>query len=111
MKSNDAVTWRSLVVVLDSLLAGRVSVTEGCRQVVRLRFELGEESNELFLPFVGVYSETDAFPLGEVRERWSPSALMRQDQERSRVEDHYRSLVIKASSELIAYAGLRLQDT
>lgn len=110
MKSQDAGNWRSLVVVLDALLSDRISITEGCRRVVRLRFELGEERSDLFLPFVGVDSETDAFPLGEVRELWSPAALVREDEKRSRVEDHYRPFVLKASKELIAYASLRICD-
>jgi Protein of unknown function (DUF2489) len=109
MKSTDADTWRSLVVVLDALLSEKIGITEGCRRVVRLRFELSEERSKLFLPFVGVDSETDAFPLGEVRELWS-AALVREDKKRSRVEDHYRPFVIKASKELIAYAGSRIRD-
>ena len=110
MKSKDADTWRSLVIVLDALLSERIGITEGCRRVVRLRIELGEERSELFLPFVGVDSETDAFPLGEVRELWSPAALVREDKKRSRVEDHYRPFVIKASKELIAYASSHIRD-
>ena len=110
MNSKDASTWRSLVVVLDALLSDRISITEGCRRVVRLRFELNEERSKLFLPFVGVDSETDAFPLGAVRDLWSPTALVREDQERSRVEDRCRPFVIKASKELIAYASLRICD-
>ena len=110
MKSKDSGTWRSLVVVLDALLSDRISITEGCRRVVRLRFELAEESSELFLPFVGVDSETDAFPLGEVRDLWSSAALVREDQKRSRVEERYRPLVIKASKELSAYASSRICD-
>jgi hypothetical protein len=77
--------------------------------VARLRFELSDERSDLFLPFVGVDSETDAFPLGEVREFWSPPVLVREDQERSRVEDRYRPFVIKASKELIAYASSRIR--
>ena len=47
---------------------------------------------------------------GEVRELWSAAALVREDKKRSRVEDHYRPFVIKASKELIAYAGSRIRD-
>jgi hypothetical protein len=53
-----------------------------------LQSELGEVDNKLFFPFIGVYSESDSFPLGEVRQKWSPAALVRVERERARVEDH-----------------------
>lgn len=79
-------------------------MTEGCRRVSRLVFDLNQRSNKLFLPFVGVDSETDRFPLGDVRTRWSPAALARADEERANVEKHHKSFVANACTALLPYA-------
>ena len=97
--------------MLEGLLSGDLGITEGCRQLYVLRSEVSEVDNKLFFPFTGVYSETDSFPLGEIRKKWSPSALDRADRERSRVEDHYRDFVLKASTELLTYAMMQIQDS
>jgi hypothetical protein len=102
--TREAENWRALIEVLDALLSEHISVTEGCRQVWRLASDLNQRSNKLFLPFVGVYSETDRFPLGEVRTKWSPAALVREDEERARVENHYKSFVTNACKALLPYA-------
>jgi hypothetical protein len=95
--------WQELLGVLNALVSGRIGLTEGCRHVARLRHVLGQNENELFLPFVGVDSETDSFPLGEVRKQWSAKGLMRADEQRSSVEAHYTAFVMQASEALRAY--------
>ena len=96
--------WKLLVQVLEELRSGRVGITEGCRNVVGLRHALNQENNELFLPFVGVDSETDHFPLGDVRARWSPSALEREDKERLACEAFYAAAIAEATDKLLTYA-------
>jgi hypothetical protein len=96
--------WKLLVQVLEELRSGRVGITEGCRNVVGLRSALNQETNELFLPFVAVESETDHFPLGDIRARWSPIALEREDKERQACEQFYAAAVAEATEKLLAYA-------
>ena len=57
-----ATQWRALVDTLEALREDRVGVTEACRKVVAIRGPVKEETNELFLPFIGVDSE-DEHPL------------------------------------------------
>jgi hypothetical protein len=102
--TREAENWRALIEVLGALLSERISVTEGCRRVSRLAFDLNQRRNKLFLPFVGVDSETDRFPLGDVRTRWSHAALVRADEERASVEKHYKSFVANACTALLPYA-------
>lgn len=101
--------WRDLIEVLNALLSERLSVTEGCRRVSRLASDLNQRSNKLFLPFIGVDSETDRFPLGDVRTRWSSAALVREDEERARVENHYKSFVANACTALLPYARTQIR--
>jgi len=96
--------WRSLVTIMEDLLAGRMGITEASRRVVALKHQFGEEQNELFLPFVAVHSVTDVFPLGDVRKLWAPGALEYYDKERAKAEDCYRSFALDAGKQLLEYA-------
>src|SRR5262249_11051365 len=68
------------------LLNGKISVTEAARRIIGPAYELGSAVEEPFATFLNIDSETDAFPLGTVRERWSQSGLQRQDAERAHYE-------------------------
>lgn len=70
--------------VATDVLTGRLDPLVGCRQLVQRHGELPEHvrtSPHLIL-LVGIESETDGFPLGEVRERWDPGVLASLDEER-----------------------------
>jgi hypothetical protein len=99
-----AVQWRSVVDTLESFQAGRLGVTEASRKVVAVRDALGELSNPIFDTFVAVESETDAFPIGDVRQRWSSAALSRMDAEREATEEHYRPFMLEKCEALMSYA-------
>src|SRR5262245_7042336 len=99
-----AVQWKSLIQVLEELQGGRIGITQGCRNVVALRAALGEEKNALFTPFVAVDSETDHFPLGEVRNSWSVAALNREDKERLACEQLHAEDIANAARDLLSHA-------
>jgi hypothetical protein len=97
--------WKALVDVLGDLLGNRIGVTEACRTIADLGRTLGEGDNDLFLPFVGFDSETDSFPLGQVRERWASTVLRAQDEERIRYEELCRPWLLDAARKLLEYAS------
>ena len=99
-----AVQWRSLIDTLESFQNEQLGVTEASRKVVALRDSLGELSNPLFNTFVAVESETDTFPIGDVRQRWSAAALSRMDAEREATERHYRPYMLEECGALMSYA-------
>jgi hypothetical protein len=100
--------WNDLLTVLEALKGGQIGITAGCRRVTALGHALGEGHSDLFLPFVGVDSETDRFPMGDVRELWSADALWRVDKERAEIEAHYSPFVMRAIDELLKYLAERL---
>ena len=100
--------WQELLAVLHALQSGHVGITDGCRKVAALGGALGERHSELFLPFVGVDSETDRFPLGNVRELWSATGLAKADEERAAVEAHYTPFIMRATDALLKYVAERL---
>jgi hypothetical protein len=94
----------TLSEALEALLGARIGVVEASRIVSASRFTLRQENNPLFMPFVGIDSETDQFPLGSVREAWASDALARYDQEREVAEQHYGSLAMQSAKALLAWA-------
>ena len=104
-----ASTWQSerlsqLVETLESLLGSRISVVEASRLIAAVRFDLKQDNNSLFYPFVGIDSETDQFPLGAVRELWASEALARYDQERELAEQHYSPFAAQSATALLGWA-------
>jgi hypothetical protein len=59
------------------------------------------EDDEDFLVFTGIESETDTFPLGDVRSRWSAEALAHSDAGRQATEARWREDAERASRSLI----------
>ena len=94
---------RTLNETLDALHGSRIGIVEASRIISASRFTLRQENNPLFLPFVGIDSETDHFPLGAVRELWASEALARYDQERELAEQHFGSFAMESAHALLAW--------
>jgi hypothetical protein len=93
---------------LEALLGSRIGIVEASRIISASRFTLRQENNSLFLPFVGIDSETDHFPLGSVRELWASEALVRYDQEREQAEQHFESFAMQSANALLDW--VRVQE-
>src|SRR5947207_7958242 len=70
-----------IVATAQRILSGALGVVAGAHQLSGLRFEVGAEKDSDFIFFVGVDSETDHLPVGEVRSRWNLDALKAKDDE------------------------------
>ena len=89
------------------MLAGRLTYIEGARKIVAASWEskLDEWDPDL-VPFLGINSETEALPFGEMRAHWQPAALDALQPEIDRMEawarrfgePHCRNLVTRFSS-------------
>ena len=96
---------RQIVAAARELLAGSISVTEAARCITGPATELGKAHDPPFVTFLGIDSETDVFPLGDVRDRWNPSALQKQDAERARYEAVVRAPALEACREILRIFG------
>ena len=94
----------TLIETLDAFLGSRIGVVEASRIISTCRFALSQDNNPLFIPFVGIDSETDQYPLGSVRELWEPDALVRYDHERETAEKYYFPLAMQAAKALLVWA-------
>jgi hypothetical protein len=69
---------RRAVEIAAGMLAGEVSILEGCHSLTALRWEVEvEEGDPDFVTFAMISSETDALPVGSVRAHWASEALAR----------------------------------
>jgi hypothetical protein len=90
-----------LVACANDLIEGRLGVIEASRQFCYLRSWFRAESDPDFVTFVGIDSETDQLPLGEVRKHWASEALEEKDIAIQQSETLYRSQAIEAARNLV----------
>ena len=83
------------------ILSGAVGIVEGARRLTKLGHALGVDRDPDFIFFVGVDSETDHLPLGEVRSHWAAEALRRTDEELRECESLFRDRAFRACQSLI----------
>ncbi len=84
-----------------SILSGAVGIVEGARRLTKLGHALGVDRDPDFTFFVGVDSETDHLPVGEVRRHWAADALQRTDEELRECEAFFRADALRVCQSLI----------
>jgi len=85
------------------ILEARISIIEAARQIALLRHGIGvDRADPDLLLFVGIDSDTDHLPLGDVGVHWAPEALARKDLEIAQAEAFYRDRVFEVCSRLVA---------
>lgn len=99
--------YEEILAAARGVLDGTVGIVDAARILANISFVLGAENDEPFMSFRGIDSETDHYPLGDVRMRWNPDALAREDAKRERYEAEIRKGVEEGCRVLIAkYQGL-----
>jgi hypothetical protein len=78
---------------------------EGARRLSGLEHRLAAEHDPDFTFFIGVDSETDHLPLGDVRQHWAADALRKKDEELSSLEGFFRADALCACRNLILKLG------
>jgi hypothetical protein len=91
--------------VAKQLLAGEIGVIVAARELASFWQKVGPELSEALVIFVGIDSETDALPVGEVRRHWNPDALSVEDQKIAAAEQVYRSEALVACTRLLHILG------
>jgi hypothetical protein len=98
---------REAACVARAILEGKRGICDGCRALTKLAHDLVPESalDPDFVVFVGVDSETEGFPLGDVRRRWHPGILAGLDAEREDFEERMKPRVTAACLSVAARFG------
>jgi hypothetical protein len=82
--------------IAQAVLDGRTTVLEAARELVSLAHTDAITDVEDRRLIIGIESETDDLPVGEVRKLWAPSALKTKDVEIARCEELYRPRFLEA---------------
>src|SRR5882757_3419549 len=80
-----------------------IGIVSGSRELARLRFGSTTEYDRDVLIFVGIDSESDHFPLGDVRRHWSAEALKAKDAELLDYEARVRERAFQACESFILH--------
>jgi len=80
--------------ISEAVLQGQLSILEGASALCPLARTDAIASEADRRTIIGVESETDHLPIGEVRRLWAPSVLEEKDLEIARCEALYRDNVI-----------------
>lgn len=83
------------------MLAGDVNLIEGVRKMCSLRFATGDPENDVFMPLRAIDSETDHYPLGEMRVRCADDYLRRMDAEMENYLEEAKQDILNACRDII----------
>jgi hypothetical protein len=92
---------RKIVAAAQSILSGEIGVVAGAYELGSLGRQIGANRDPDFELFIGIDSETDHLPVGEVRKYWNPEALRAKDAELARFESQVRDRAFEACRSLI----------
>ncbi|MDR3480628.1 MAG: DUF2489 domain-containing protein [Burkholderiaceae bacterium] len=85
-----------------SMISGDISFIEGARTLSNLRHSAAiRDDDPDFMIFVGIDSETDALPIGAVRQYWSIDALAKLDREIEKAEAWAKQFGINSCESLV----------
>lgn len=90
-----------IVEAAQKILAGEMDIVEGCRLLLYLQQLLNDPNDELFMTFIVIASETEHFPVGELRSRWHKDSLARVDAEVGAYITRVRKSVMEACTALV----------
>lgn len=94
-----------LVGLANAMLAGEVNLIEGVRKMCSLRFAISDPENDVFIPLCAIDSETDHYPLGEMRARCADGYLRRIDTEMENYLEEVRQDILDVCRDIIRIYG------
>ena len=92
---------REVVAVARDILSGTLGIVAGARRLAKLSHDLRLDRDPDFIFFIGVDSETDHLPAGEVRHHWAADALRQKDEELRDCEASFRDGAFRVCQSLI----------
>lgn len=106
-EEKDSPVYREIIDTAQAVIAGRIDLVGGCRRLRTLSLQLPASEREPFLPILGFESETDHYPLGEVRSLYAEDYLDRLDREIAEYSQKSKSEIVAACEAIIARLGPR----
>ena len=89
--------------VAQAVLDGRTTILQAVRALVSLAHTDAIAEVEDRRLIIGIDSETDHLPVGEVRKLWAADALKVKDTEIARCEELYKSQFLETCKRIVGY--------
>lgn len=89
------------VFIAQNIVNESIGLVDGCRQIVSLRLCQEIRDDPDFLTIRGFESETDEFPIGEVRKHYNQEALKKLDTELNSYVARVKPIIISACENII----------
>lgn len=87
------------------MLSGSSGLIDDCHKMVKLYNQLSDqeqkEYQDLFVGFIGIESQTDHLPIGNVRKEWNKGSLDKKDTEKIEFEKIFKDQIIKDCQNLL----------
>ena len=91
---------KKMVVLAKQIIDGSIDIIDGCRQILALKIYPIE--NPDYRTIVGFESETDEFPIGEVRKQYHKESLEKLDKELNKYINQNKPIILEACRNLIS---------
>jgi hypothetical protein len=101
MNNVEEQTRARIVEVAEAVLTSQLDLVSGCRELTALCHILPPESLPIFYPVIGFESETDDYPLGDVRQQFGKDYLERMDKRIKEYSERSRPWVLAACREIV----------
>jgi hypothetical protein len=98
---------KELVATATAMLFGEINLIWGIRRILSLSGEIGDGGNEVYIPVRAIDSETDHFPLGDVRLNWESGALGRMDIEMEDYLTEAKEDILRSCQEIVQFYSAR----
>jgi hypothetical protein len=107
MSINDAYITQMrqrIAATAEGMLSGQCSYIDGARRINDMLDSARlDRLEEPFVAFVAITSETDAVPIGELRERWHADARTKLEPEWAKAEQYAKDVGEPACREVVAW--------
>jgi hypothetical protein len=90
-----------MLEIARGMLDGSVDLIEGCRNLTAFHADASLPQSAAFDVLCGIESETDDYPIGEVRKSYSSELLERLDRDVAKYIDDARPAVLDACRQII----------
>lgn len=94
-----------IVAVARALLAGNLDLVSGCRRLNQICRRIEPLNRKIFNPIIGFDSETEDYPLGEIRNIYEKAYLDKLDREIAEYSERARSGIFNSCRLIIAEYG------
>ena len=87
---------KRIAILAQQIIDGSIGIIEGCRRMTSLKIKQKVRDDEDFLTIRGIDSQTDEFPIGDVRKHYHKASIEKLDKELSEYLEQTKPVIFEA---------------